>query len=144
VELDVSTQIRKSKWQRTSPPIQKNEASGSLVVTFFGCFLKNLVEIYEISYIEALLSGYWLSDLSNFPSYIYTNMNDIKWVGFYLSDGKELKLGPFMGNPACLKISFDKDNLTSGIMRHKLGNIIPDMLWKRWAFSILLYCICSK
>jgi len=24
-------------------------------------------------------------------------------------------------------------NLTSGIMRHKLGNIIQDMLWKRWA-----------
>lgn len=58
--------------------------------------------------LSSLLSGYWLSDLPNFASYIYTNMENLNWVGFYLNDGKTLRLGPFMGEPACLLIPYDK------------------------------------
>lgn len=58
--------------------------------------------------LSSLLSGYWLSDLPNFASYIYTNMEDLNWVGFYLNDGKTLRLGPFMGEPACLLIPYNK------------------------------------
>jgi GAF domain-containing protein len=62
----------------------------------------------SIPSLEALLSGFWLSDLSNFASYVYHNMENVNWAGFYLTDGKELKLGPFMGKPACLMIPYDK------------------------------------
>ena len=62
----------------------------------------------NLNSLEALLSGYWLSDLPNFASYIYNNMENLNWIGFYLSDGKTLRLGPFMGNPACLVIPYDK------------------------------------
>lgn len=58
--------------------------------------------------LSSLLSGYWLSDLPNFASYIYNNIENLNWVGFYLSDGKTLRLGPFMGEPACLLIPYDK------------------------------------
>ena len=62
----------------------------------------------NLNSLEALLSGYWLSDLPNLASYIYNNMDNLNWVGFYLNDGKSLRLGPFMGNPACLVIPYDK------------------------------------
>ncbi|MEQ1664004.1 MAG: GAF domain-containing protein [Bdellovibrionales bacterium] len=63
---------------------------------------KNLVEL------ESLLSGYWLSDLANFSAYVFEEMSNINWAGFYLSDGKRLRLGPFCGKVACLEIPFDK------------------------------------
>ena len=62
----------------------------------------------NLNSLEALMSGYWLSDLPNFASFIYNNMDNLNWVGFYLNDGNDLRLGPFMGNPACLIIPYDK------------------------------------
>jgi GAF domain-containing protein len=35
-------------------------------------------------------------------------LDDINWVGFYLFDGNELVLGPFQGNPACIRIPLGK------------------------------------
>lgn len=62
----------------------------------------------NLQVLEAFLSGYWLTDLANFSSYIFENMENINWVGFYLSDKKSLRLGPFCGKPACMEISFDR------------------------------------
>lgn len=58
--------------------------------------------------IEALLCGFWLSDLANVSSYLFNNVPDLNWVGFYLDDGEKLRLGPFMGKPACLEIPYNK------------------------------------
>ncbi len=47
---------------------------------------------------------YEISALSNIAAYIYENMIDVNWVGFYiLRDGK-LILGPFQGKTACTEI----------------------------------------
>ena len=58
--------------------------------------------------LEAYLSGYWLSDLANFSSYLFETLKDVNWVGFYLSDGQTLRLGPFCGKPACMEIPFGR------------------------------------
>ncbi len=58
--------------------------------------------------IEATLGGYWLSDLANFCSILFHHFNDVSWVGFYLSDGKMLRLAQFMGKPACTEIGFHR------------------------------------
>ncbi len=58
--------------------------------------------------LEAYLSGYWLSDLANFSSYLYAAVEDVNWVGFYLTDGYTLRLGPFCGKPACMEIPFGR------------------------------------
>lgn len=58
--------------------------------------------------LEAFLSGYWLTDLANFSAFLFENMSNVNWVGFYLSDGKKLRLGPFCGKPACMEIPFEK------------------------------------
>lgn len=58
--------------------------------------------------LEALLCGYWLSDISNFAAYVADKMPDINWVGFYLDDGSKLRLASFIGKPACLDIAYNR------------------------------------
>lgn len=58
--------------------------------------------------LEALLTGFWLTDLSNFSAFLFQEMPDLNWVGFYLNDGTKLRLGPFQGKPACTEIPFTK------------------------------------
>ncbi len=45
-----------------------------------------------------------VTNLSNLSAYLYDNLDDINWAGFYLFDGEELYLGPFQGKPACTSI----------------------------------------
>ena len=58
--------------------------------------------------LETLLTGFWLTDLANFSALFYHRVSNLNWIGFYLSDGKKLKLGPFAGKPACVEIAFDR------------------------------------
>ena len=48
-----------------------------------------------------------VSNLSNVSALLY-KMDNINWVGFYLSNGEFLYLGPFQGNVACTVIPFEK------------------------------------
>lgn len=64
--------------------------------------------LFDLQELESLLSGYWLTDLANFSAFVFEKVPDVNWVGFYLSDGKKLRLGPFCGKPACLEIAFGK------------------------------------
>jgi L-methionine (R)-S-oxide reductase len=54
--------------------------------------------------LEAYLTGYWLTDLANFASFVFHSVPDLNWAGFYLHDGTKLLLGPFVGRPACTEI----------------------------------------
>jgi L-methionine (R)-S-oxide reductase len=62
----------------------------------------------DLQELEAYLCGYWLTDLANFSTFLYEGLPKVNWVGFYLSDKKKLRLGPFCGKPACLEIPFGK------------------------------------
>ena len=41
---------------------------------------------------------------ANFVALLYSAMDDINWLGFYVRRGDELVLGPFQGLPACVHI----------------------------------------
>jgi len=45
-----------------------------------------------------------LACASNFVALLYNAMDDINWLGIYVSRGNELVLGPFQGKPACVHI----------------------------------------
>lgn len=47
-------------------------------------------------------------ELANASAYINSLFENISWVGFYLKDGDNLKLGPFQGEIACSTIMFTK------------------------------------
>ena len=64
--------------------------------------------------------------LSNISAVINGYMRDINWVGFYLTKGNELVLGPFQGLPACVRISFGKGVCGTSAELQKT-QIVPDV-----------------
>ncbi|MFT5164159.1 MAG: L-methionine (R)-S-oxide reductase [Alteromonadaceae bacterium] len=59
---------------------------------------------------QGLLSGEsnLIANMANLSALIFNSMEDINWAGFYLVDGNELVLGPFQGQPACIRIPMGK------------------------------------
>ncbi|EPZ37767.1 methionine-(R)-sulfoxide reductase [Anoxybacillus ayderensis] len=49
-----------------------------------------------------------VANLANASALLNYFLHDINWVGFYMTEGNELVLGPFQGLPACVRIPFGK------------------------------------
>lgn len=52
-----------------------------------------------------------IANLANTAAVLFNALEDVNWAGFYLVDGHksdELVLGPFQGQPACVRIPFNK------------------------------------
>jgi L-methionine (R)-S-oxide reductase len=58
--------------------------------------------------LEHHLTGRWLTDLANFSAFVFHELPDLNWAGFYLDDGSKLVLGPFVGRPACTEIAYSR------------------------------------
>ncbi len=58
--------------------------------------------------LEAYLVGHWLTDFANFSAFVFHTLPGLNWAGFYLFDGDKLKLGPFVGKPACTEIKIGR------------------------------------
>lgn len=59
---------------------------------------------------QALLEGErnLVANLANASALLNTALHAINWVGFYLTAGEELVLGPFQGKVACVRIALGK------------------------------------
>ena len=49
-----------------------------------------------------------LANSSNFVGLLFNALDDINWLGLYVLRGDELVLGPFQGQPACVRIALGK------------------------------------
>ena len=49
-----------------------------------------------------------IANAANCAALLYHSLPDVNWVGFYLYKESELVLGPFQGNPACVRIALGK------------------------------------
>ncbi|RZA26632.1 MAG: GAF domain-containing protein, partial [Lysobacteraceae bacterium] len=49
-----------------------------------------------------------IANAANLAALVYHALPDLNWVGFYFYDGTELVVGPFQGQPACVRITLDK------------------------------------
>ena len=86
----------------------------------YGLLVKQIVSLAEID-------AHWLPVLSNTAALLWDALDDINWVGFYLVDPvtvtgaepsaapsdheprtPELRLGPFQGKVACVRIPFGR------------------------------------
>lgn len=60
--------------------------------------------------LEALLSGErdFIANAAQFSAFLYSQVEDLNWAGFYLNREGELVLGPFQGQVACVRIAFGR------------------------------------
>jgi GAF domain-containing protein len=60
--------------------------------------------------LESLLADErdFIANAAQFSAFLYTQMEDLNWAGFYLNRNEELVLGPFQGQIACVRIPFGK------------------------------------
>lgn len=81
----------------------------------YGLLAKQIASLAEVD-------AHWLPVLSNAAALLWDALDDINWVGFYLVDpatvagvesglepvSPELRLGPFQGKVACVRIPFGR------------------------------------
>ena len=60
--------------------------------------------------LRSLLEGErdFIANAANFSSLLYHSLPDLNWAGLYLHKDAELVLGPFQGQPACVRIAIGK------------------------------------
>lgn len=50
----------------------------------------------------------FIANASQFSAFLFNELPDLNWAGFYLNRNEELVLGPFQGKVACVRIPFVK------------------------------------
>lgn len=60
--------------------------------------------------LEALLADErdFIANAAQFSAFLYSQLEDLNWAGFYLNRNEELVLGPFQGQIACVRIPFGR------------------------------------
>lgn len=85
--------------------------------------------------IEALAQAdnHWLPVLSNASALLFEAMENINWAGFYVVDEStrgqetpELRLGPFQGKVACVRIPFGRGVCGTAAAENKT-QLVPDV-----------------
>lgn len=77
---------------------------------------------------RALLAGEdnRIANAANFSALVFHALPDLNWAGFYFFDGQELVVGPFQGQPACVRIALGKGVCgTAAVTR--ATQVVPDV-----------------
>ena len=64
----------------------------------------------------------FIANAANFSALLFNSLPNVNWAGFYFLRGDELVLGPFQGNPACVRIPMGKG--VCGVAAQQLETII--------------------
>lgn len=67
-----------------------------------------------------------VANAANTASLIYHSLPDVNWVGFYFLRGGDLVLGPFQGQPACVRIPLGKGVCGAAGQRRE-SILVPDV-----------------
>jgi len=60
--------------------------------------------------LESLLADErdFIANAAQFSAFLFNQLEDLNWAGFYLNRNEELVLGPFQGKAACIRIALGK------------------------------------
>ena len=60
--------------------------------------------------LESLLADErdFIANAAQFSAFLFNQLDDLNWAGFYLNRNEELVLGPFQGQIACVRIPFGR------------------------------------
>jgi GAF domain-containing protein len=67
-----------------------------------------------------------IANAANMAALIYHGLPDLNWAGFYFAQGGELVLGPFQGQPACVRIAWGNGVCGAAAVRAETM-LVPDV-----------------
>ena len=67
-----------------------------------------------------------IANAANLSALVFHALPDLNWVGFYFHDGRELVVGPFQGQPACVRIALGK-GVCGTAAATGLSQLVPDV-----------------
>jgi L-methionine (R)-S-oxide reductase len=78
--------------------------------------------------LSSLLAGErdLIANAANFSSLVYHSLPDLNWAGFYFEKDGELVLGPFQGQPACVRIALGRGVCGTAAANHAT-TIVPNV-----------------
>jgi L-methionine (R)-S-oxide reductase len=68
----------------------------------------------------------FIANAANFSALLYHSLPEVNWAGFYLYADGELVLGPFQGQPACVRIPLGK-GVCGTAAQHRQTLIVPNV-----------------
>ncbi|WP_062380360.1 GAF domain-containing protein [Pseudomonas abietaniphila] len=76
--------------------------------------------------LESLLADErdFIANAAQFSAFLYTQLDDLNWAGFYLNRNEELVLGPFQGQIACVRIPFGKGVCGTAAQRRETQRVL--------------------
>jgi GAF domain-containing protein len=90
----------------------------------------NKPELYEAIARElgSLIAGEpdYIANLANASALLFHSLPDLNWAGFYLLKEGELVVGPFQGQPACVRIAMGKGVCGTSAER-RASIVVPDV-----------------
>lgn len=78
--------------------------------------------------VEALFADErdFIANAAQFSAFLFHELGDLNWAGFYLNRNEELVLGPFQGKVACVRIPFSK-GVCGAAARTRLTQRVDDV-----------------
>jgi len=67
-----------------------------------------------------------VANAANLAALLYGGLADVNWAGFYFLKGDELVLGPFQGQPACVRIPVGR-GVCGTAAQQRAAIIVPDV-----------------
>jgi GAF domain-containing protein len=68
-----------------------------------------------------------IANMANLSALLFASLDEVNWAGFYLIDTPdELVLGPFQGNPACIRIPFGR-GVCGAAAHSKITQLVEDV-----------------
>jgi GAF domain-containing protein len=67
-----------------------------------------------------------IANSANFAALIFHSLPDLNWAGFYFLQDDELVLGPFQGQPACVRIGIGK-GVCGTAAQSRATTIVPNV-----------------
>ena len=101
----MSVQTVKKKPSKKKAPTKKTSKSRAAAATPQDDAKKKLYASLVVQLLSLLKGEHdFIANAANFSALLFNSLPNVNWAGFYFLQGEELVLGPFQGNPACVRI----------------------------------------
>jgi len=105
----MSPQTAKKKTVTKKAPVKKSAKKRRAVATSTNNVKPKLYASLVVQLLSLLKGEHdFIANAANFSALLFSSLPNVNWAGFYFLQGEELVLGPFQGNPACVRIPMGK------------------------------------